>query len=287
MTRLVGEDLYPFLRSIEDFDASLQEIVGCSLRSLAAKTVGSTELARALPESRALVVPITAGQGKISGFAETVELILRHLGLEAGRTAQSDVAGLAEALDHGAELIFMADDHRFIALDVALGRYVDNGSATGRGFAQALNEAAGGVAGRQVAVLGLGPVGVAAALHLIELGAEVIAAESSTERKAAVAAVLNGVHFTGTAEALERAELVLDATPEPGIIPDEWAAPGRFVSSPGIPLGVSSRAAAVLGPGLIHEPLAIGVAVMAADLLVSRANLSEGRGKGGASLTET
>jgi len=221
-------------------------------------------------------VPVTAGQGKVSGFAEAVELILRHLGLEAGRTTHADVAGLAEALDHGAELVFMADDHRFIALHTAFGRYVDNGTATGRGFAQALDVAAGGVAGRPVAVLGLGPVGVAAALHLIELGAEVIAAESSAARKAAVAAVLAGAHFTGTAEALERVELVLDATPEPGIIPDEWAAPGRFVSSPGIPLGLSSRAAAVLGPGLIHEPLAIGVAVMAADLLVSRASAPRG-----------
>ena len=95
--------------------------------------------------------------------AECVAAILGHLGCDAWVTAQPDVRGWQAAVAGGAEVIFAADDYRFVALNIRTGVCVDDDPATADGFVAALDAAAGGVGGRNVLVLGLGPVGRAAA----------------------------------------------------------------------------------------------------------------------------
>jgi pyrrolysine biosynthesis protein PylD len=66
----------------------------------------------------------------------------------------------------------MADDVKFIALNVLTGAAADNGEATGRGFAAALTGIAQGLEEKSVLVLGAGPVGISAFTFLKKLGAK-------------------------------------------------------------------------------------------------------------------
>jgi hypothetical protein len=92
----------------------------------------------ALSAHNVAAIPITSGQGRIGGFTETVGEILAHIGASLIQTSAVDVEGMAEAIDGGAEIIFLADDRRFIAVNLPLKRVVDNGEATARGYGTAL-----------------------------------------------------------------------------------------------------------------------------------------------------
>ena len=90
-------------------------------------------------------------------------------------TAQPDVRGMQAAVaGGGGRVLFLADDHRFIALNLARRCCVDDDPATADGYVTALEAAAGGLYGRDVLLLGLGPVGRAAARRLVQRGAPVV-----------------------------------------------------------------------------------------------------------------
>lgn len=269
MTRLTPSDLLPLLHSSVPVVSGLVASTGRSLSEIAAAAAGLAS-AKSFDKASAAVVPVTAGQGVIPGFTETVVAILRSLGVAAETTSRGDVGGLAQAFDRHPDAVFLADDNAFVAFDPNGGSHADNGVATGRGFAQALHEAAGGVFGRRVLVVGLGPVGTAAAGHLLRLGADVLAVEVASERVDQAVRELRHLRPVELDEGLEMCDLVVDASPVAGIIPNEWARPGCYVAAPGMPLGLSAETAERLGCRLIHEPLAIGVAVMLASLLAAR-----------------
>ncbi len=116
-------------------------------------------------------------------------------------------------------------------------------------------------------MIGLGPVGRAAAARLVELGAEVLVCELDEARLAAVTGELPVTPVT-LAEGLSRSRFVLDATPAPDLIDADWVGADGVVSSPGLPPGVTAAAARALGERLVHEPLALGVAAMAVQALL-------------------
>ena len=79
------------------------------------------EAAELLRDAPVAALPISAGQGFISRFSESVASICRHVGCDAWVTPHPDVAGLAEAAEAGARLVFAADEERFIALNITTG----------------------------------------------------------------------------------------------------------------------------------------------------------------------
>ena len=286
MTRLIESDVRSLTAHLVEVEAALVRLTGCDFVALGARACGAGEgVARdALACASVAVVPITTGEGLIPGFAECAAAICAHLGCHARVTAAPDVAGFAETLSYGDDLVFAADDRKFLAFDFARRMVADDDPCTAWAYAAALDRAAvmmgaagakgvaapDGVAGKPVLVIGLGPVGTAAAARLFELGADVFVAELDEARLERVAGELD-VTPVSLAEGLARCRLVLDATPSSDLIGVDWVRADGVVSSPGLPPGVTPAAAEALGDRLVHEPLALGVAAMAVQALAAPA----------------
>ena len=118
--------------------------------------------------------------GIISGFSEAVCGILRYCSADAFVTGRCDVDGIYEALLKEADMIFTADDDRFLAFGAALHAVADNGICTGEGFAEALL-CSMRMPDRRVLVLGASNVGQAAAQYLIKRGAAVDLYDTNAE----------------------------------------------------------------------------------------------------------
>ncbi|MDR2405871.1 MAG: hypothetical protein LBE27_05820 [Deltaproteobacteria bacterium] len=117
-------------------------------------------------------VSVTTGEGPITGFAQSVARSASILGLVSKVMKNSDALGFREALEWGADIIISSDDDDFVAEELKSGFRVHNNPATARIFVAALEFLSGGsLRGKNVLVLGLGPVGLFATERLIELGA--------------------------------------------------------------------------------------------------------------------
>lgn len=265
MTRLIETDVRALTAQLAGFEAGLREVAGIGLADagrLAWDEAGDRPRLRGV---RMAAVPVSQGEGFIPGFCECVAAILSFLGADAFVTGLPDVRGLQEAADAGAELVFVADDSRFIALNLRSGACADDDPCTARAYVAALESAAGGRAGRAVAVLGHGPVGRHATARLLERGADVIVVEPDEAR--AAQAVAQGACVRPLAEALAAAELLFDATPAADVVDVDWVRSGSVAGVPGMPSAFTAAAQQALGGRHIHEPLALGVAAMAVDAL--------------------
>ncbi len=268
MTRLTETDVATLTRDLEAFEDRLRELTGSGLRGIALRSATDEARCVLLHGARIAAVPMSSGQGFIPGFSECVVAILSHLGCDAWVTTQPDVRGIQAAVAAGAEVLFFADDHRFVALNVVKGHSVDDDPATADGYVTALHAAAGGLVERRVLLLGLGPVGRAAARRLVARGATVLVVEPDKERLAAALEVGINVEPVGMAAGLELCDLVFDASPAAGIIDVGDVRPGVIAAVPGLPSAFTPAAQEALGARHIHEPLAIGVAVMAVRALL-------------------
>jgi 3-methylornithyl-N6-L-lysine dehydrogenase len=269
MTRLTEDDVRGLAARLPEFDTGLLGVAGVDLRRLALRTCDLDEAASPLAGARMAAVPVSSGLGFIPFFSQCIEVILRHLGCDAFVTAQPDVKGLQEAADRDAQVIFIADDDRFVALNVRNGACADDDPCTANGYVVALEAAAGGLSGRPVLVLGLGPVGRAASRRLAQRGARVLAAEPDGARAASAAADY-GVSIVSLEEGLTATGLIFDATPIANLVDADHITAGSIAAVPAVPSGFTAAARAALGARHIHEPLAVGVAVMAVEALSGR-----------------
>lgn len=285
MTRLCSADVLPIPASLPEYDQLLKSQTGHSLRELAKMTAGlsgsgtDSSTDSAVAELKAAVVPLTSGQGIIPGFSLAVKTILDFTGITAWVT-QPDRPGWEEALKQRADIILAADDHRFLAFIPATGQTVDNSAATGRAFAMALNCAAGGVAGRDVWLIGLGPVGLSAGSLLHELGGKLVISELIPERIGGTRACFPCTLFQELEQGRTVPSLILDASPAADAIPGQFIHDRTIVAAPGLPLGIPAEALARLGKKrLIHDPLPLGVAAMAMEaacLIINGINQNSG-----------
>ena len=268
MTRLTEADVTTLTRDLEAFEARLLEATGLDLRDLALRTAVDGDRCVQLHGARIAAVPMSSGDGVIPGFSACVVATLLHLGCDAWMTTQPDVSGIQAAAAAGASVLFIADDHRFIALSLANGSSIDDDPATADGYVTALEAAAGGLDGREVLVLGLGPVGRAAVRRLGKRGANVLVAEPDGERIVVARDVGLVFEAVELAAGLDRCDLVFDASPAAGIIDAAAVSPETIAAVPGMPSAFTPAAQEALGVRHIHEPLAIGVAVMAVRALL-------------------
>jgi pyrrolysine biosynthesis protein PylD len=268
VTRLSVHHVSDPERRLRQLDRELLEVAGLDLRALALRAAGQAPAGDPFAGARVAAVPVTSGEGLIPGFCQGVAAILQHLGCDAWVTEGADMRGIQEATQMGAEVLFLADDTRFVALNVGRARCIDNDLATADGYAAALAAAAGGLRGRALLLLGLGPIGQAAARRLLEGGADVHVVEMDAARLRAALTGLPELRPVSLAEGLEHCDLIFDATPAPGIIHGGDIRSATIAAVPGIPSGFTAEAQVALGVRHIHDPLAIGVAVMAACALV-------------------
>ena len=112
MTRLTESLIAGIEMNIAAYDEELRQKTGFNLVHIAARAAGMAKGAEDIcfDSELAAVVPVTAGAGTIEGFAQAVKSILSYLGCPSFVTENSDVSGLAEGVEKGASLVFMADD---------------------------------------------------------------------------------------------------------------------------------------------------------------------------------
>ncbi len=281
MTRLRTRDIAAVGPGLEAYDAELLDRTGMTLRQIACRASGidEAEALGAVAAARVGVVPVTSGRGILGGFTETVRDILCHLGFRAFVPPEPDVAGVALAVEAGADALFLADDRRFVAIDLRRSRFADNAEATGRGYVAALEGALGGLDGQPVLVVGAGRVGAAAARALGRRGARVGILDRDPLRARRLAGEFGAAAEADLESACRSYAALVEATPARGVLKARHLRAGMVVAAPGVPLGVTAAGRRVLGAGLIHDPLQIGVATMGVSA-VAGSGLVEGAADG-------
>ena len=203
-----------------------------------------------------------------------MKAILEEMGFRCFVTSAPDVDGVYEALERGADLVFAADDKRFLAYNTKTGIYSENVSSTAAGYTEALEVASGGLKGKDVLVIGAGRVGSEAVRILISKGANVKVTDINTEKAKYVASEYGAAALSDVSAAISNHKYILDASP--GLIPGELIVKGAVISSMGIPYSFDAEGENK-SDIIIHDPLNIGTAVMAARCVAS--SRSEGRRK--------
>jgi pyrrolysine biosynthesis protein PylD len=276
MTRVTTDDIHDICGRLVQYDRRLVTVTGRTLLGIGAWATGLADVAhlkRVAHEINMAVVPIRSGLGIVCGFTEAVCGILAHLGFDAWVTGHSDVAGFAEAVDMGGQVIFAADDDRFVAFCPRQEKIVDNSRSTARGFVAGLDLMAGGLAGKNALVLGCGPVGRWAAEALLMRKARVRVVDRVAEKAADLAGWARDTFHTTIQvaadpdQALLTHHLILDATNSADVIRAHHVTENTRVAAPGMPCGIAPRARDKMVGRLLHDPLQIGVATMACEAL--------------------
>ncbi len=257
MTRLTSQDI-ECVWDGADLDRRLTGMTGRGVRGIALESAGlPTDMD--LSGFSVVCVPVTSGLGEIGGFAGSLDAIARHLGMSSRVSGSPDVAGFAEAVSLGADIVLMADDDRFIAYNTVTNTVSDNAYCTAMGYAVALRDAAEGLVGRRVLVMGAGFVGSEAVRILRGMNALVTVVDIDVP-KARRLALSEGVQWEeDVSEAVSRHDLILNASP--GTVPGTDMVPGTVVSSLGVPCRYDDEARR-RARAIIHDPLEIGTAVM-------------------------
>ncbi|MGD9133749.1 MAG: 3-methylornithyl-N6-L-lysine dehydrogenase PylD [Desulfobacterales bacterium] len=270
MTRLIAADISDIAANLQNYDRELVARTGYSLSGIAccAAEIEEKQIKNLLPSIRVGVIPVSSGEGIISGFGEAVLSILLHLGADAFITQLTDVAGIAESFEKKADIAMLADDERFVALHMRSRSIADNAVCTGNAFATGLSLMAGSLKGREVLVIGCGPVGRSAALTLIRMGSRVSVYDVQVEPLMQWIKMIG--HNTGSKiqivkaleSALQRQRFIIDASPARNIIHAHHITPDTYISAPGFPCGLDAAAQARLSDRFLQDPLQLGVATM-------------------------
>ena len=281
MTRLSHKDIDCISANLEVYNNHLISVTGHSLFEIGCRCWGGApeSLFRQASSYTVRVIPVTAGIGVITDFSDTVAGILQFLGFRAQVSTQTDVTGIADAVELRVDGLFMADDATFIGLDCATWNKIDNSVATGRMYATVLDLMAGETASRDVLVVGCGPVGSSAAAQLLRCGRNVTLLDTSFQRAESVKNTL--VELFGPREniepriiiasdghaCLERFDHIIDATPDPLAIADSYLTSSKKIAIPGVPPGISAFGFELLKSNVVHDKLELGVTGMAIGLL--------------------
>ena len=119
MTRLIEDDLKTI--SLKKYDNYLKKVTGADLLKIGEKALNIKVDTKTLADKKVRVVPITSGEGIISGFSQSVADIIKYIGFENCEvTEHSDVWGYSEAYNDKADIIFAADDDRFISINTRI-----------------------------------------------------------------------------------------------------------------------------------------------------------------------
>ncbi|NOX35136.1 MAG: 3-methylornithyl-N6-L-lysine dehydrogenase PylD [Deltaproteobacteria bacterium] len=277
MTRLKTSDISNIPSCLAAYNEQLLKMTGRSLMGIACHACGKDEskIRHRMESFMIHVVPVTAGQGIIRDFGQIVTAILEFLGFAAIVSDFSDTSGVAKAFEDNADAIMMADDKRFVGLNLKTRLVTDNSEATGRAFAAALDLMAKGVRDIKVLVLGCGQVGGSAAAMLLSSGAELslydIQSRAAQGLKKKLSLYPGGDRIIIEEDAdtaLSNCEYVLEATPCADTISDEQISDHMLIAAAGVPLGISRKGREILKGRLVHDKLELGVAAMAISLFL-------------------
>jgi len=275
LTRLTTPDIFSISENLEKYDQKLENQTGRSLLGIACHACGvnETDILKKLKSFTVHVIPVTSGKGIISDFSETVTAILTFLGINAVTSSETDTSGIVYAFETETDAIMMADDNRFVGINLKTREVADNTILTGSVFAAALDLLAGSIHDRDVLVMGCGPVGESAARSLLTFGAKITLYDTNPLNAKRLNAKLSDYPDVTVETKLHRAlstcRCVLEATPSENSIPDDCLTDSIYMTAPGVPLGITESGYRKLGGHLIHDKLELGVAAMAVSMLSS------------------
>ena len=257
MTRLVESDIDHISKEIEEYDRKFFQQTGYSMEEIAKIAVG---IKNKTTKRKVAAVPVTSGLGIIGGFSFSVAEILRHCGIEAIVTEKSDVAGIQEAYQSDAEIVFMSDDDICAAFCLDKKVQSDNGYATGIGFAAALHMASGEINNKEVLILGAGPVGSAAAAYISDVGGNPVIYDLKYEKAQKLAATLSRAKAISECRELKQYKYIIDASTSGEFISRDDVSHETIIASPGMPIGVKKEVMDIAT--VIYNPLELGVITM-------------------------
>ncbi len=269
MTRLITEWLTPIENGMNEWDEKLLRLTGYGLGDLAARAAGAEKNIAA--GRRAAVVSITSGEGVIGSFAESIAAILQTIGMEVLVTEQTDVSGIYEAVCEDVDVVFMADDDRYIALNLRNGRVGENDFCTAMGYLQLLEdynlkETGGALKGQPVLLMGYGRVGRIMHMLLMEKGAFVTVYDKDPAKQEELESF--GIPQIKSPEEISAYRLIVDLTNEGDWLDPAWLAEDLIMAAPGVPLSLKAEAAPAFADRVVHDDLEIGTAVMAMEALM-------------------
>ncbi|HVI41826.1 MAG TPA: 3-methylornithyl-N6-L-lysine dehydrogenase PylD [Anaerovoracaceae bacterium] len=262
MTRLITDWIADIGDTIKDRERDLKSKTGLSYAALAAKVSGCSvnDIDRASQQITVAVVPITTGLGIIGSFAQSVAAIVGAMGFRSYVTKRADVEGLYEAYQSGADIVYMADDERFISINLNKKKMADNNFATAIGYTTAFEGALGSFVGKEILLMGCGILGQEFLKCLKKKGASVtvydIDRNKLSEMKKEEISVIE------SPEEIAGFRYVIDATSQGGWLHQNLLHPEVWIAAPGIPLSLDQEAYEACSNQMIHDPLQIGVAAM-------------------------
>ena len=268
MTRLKTEWITYMLDGMGEYNRQLACKTGLDLAGLMQETFGLTdaELAEARQSKKIAVVPITQGQGIIGSFSESVAAIVESMGFQADVMEHTDVDGIYDASRMGYDILFFADDVRYLALNIKTGKSSDNNYATALGFIQAMKalmkQHGKDLCKEKILQIGYGIVGKEAACLLRGMGVDFDLYDKNPDILAGVEEVV--VDGQG---AIKGYNYIFDFTNEGDWLSKSDLADDLLYVSPGVPYSMDEEAAEVFEDRAIHDNLEIGTAIMLGQVL--------------------
>lgn len=275
MTRLKSEWIKDIEHEVEEWNRTLLSSTGAGLLELAAKGsgIGVDMLTEAIAHCRVGVVSITGGQGIIGTFAESVAAIVTAMGFGADVAKRTDVDGFYEVQSRGANVVFMADDDRFLAVNLDTNTLGENDRSTACGYTEALEgmmgkRNRGSLKGQKVLLLGYGRVGREIETYLYQKGASVVIYDRNEEVCRGLSE--KGKDYLRSPEEIKGYEFIMDATSTGPWISKDMLREDVLIAAPGIPFSLDEEAREHFKGQWIHDNLPIGTATMLAFALGER-----------------
>ncbi len=248
--------------SIKANESKLKDKTGLDYITLAAKASGwsVSDLKRAAQQIKVGIVPISSGEGVSDTFSEAVAAVARIMDFTSFVAECSDMNGIYEAHRKDADILFMADDERYISFSLNKKKIADNNVATAAGYLTALEEAQGGLVGKEVLLLGFGVLGQEFLKRLLKKGIRVTGYDTDEKRMKAMG--WSGATALSDISEMQRFKVVIDATSQGNWIHTGMLHPDAWIAAPGIPLSLDQEAYLFHENQLIHDFLEIGTATM-------------------------
>ena len=273
MTRLKTEWIDYMLDGMNEYNNNLKVRTGFDLSGLVMDTFGIDQNRYDRLREKLLVaaVPVTQGEGVIGSFSDSIAAIVRSMGFRTAVTEETDVDGIYSAILMDADIIYMADDTRYLAFSRDNGSFGENNYATALGFImvmRAMMKKAGlDISTEKLLVIGNGTVGEEAVQILLNHGIDFDVYDKDPKAIENFKNLETGKYTLSSPEEIKKYKYILDFTNEGEWLKDEYITDGVIYASPGVPLSLDEKAAERLQNTAVYDNLEIGTAMMLGEIL--------------------
>ena len=273
MTRLKTEWIDYMLDGMNDYNNSLKTKTGFDLAGLTMDTfeIPKERYDRLAGSLLISAVPVTQGEGIIGSFSDSVAAIVRSMGFRAYVSEDTDVEGIYGSILMDADVIYMADDTRYLAFSRDNGSFGENNYATALGFIMVLKammkKAGLDISKEKILVIGNGLVGEEAVQILLNHGIDFDMYDKDPKAVEAFKDLDTGKYTLSSPDEIKNYRFILDFTNEGGWLKDEMLTEDVIYASPGVPLSLDEKAAERLQNTAVYDNLEIGTAMMLGEIL--------------------